>query len=198
MTHDHPQCRAAKIIIAHDHPQCLAAKIISAPEILLGMRSLRTWKSWIEFSCIHEGLVCLWQADRKERKAAVGIKHREFFRKMMVGEVPKTSGECFRKINHLWVATKNKVRLRRINVGTQSVFRKIVGTDNRECLGKIVGAENREFLMKIVGAKNTEFLRKICGWVPEADSVLGRLWVPKTESFLGRNFVHVYQKQRVS
>jgi hypothetical protein len=52
--------------------------------------------------------------------------------------------------------------------------------------------------MKIVGAKNTEFLRKICGWVLEADSVLGRLWVPKTESFLGRNFVHGYQKQRVS
>jgi hypothetical protein len=65
-------------------------------------------------------------------------------------------------------------------------FRKIVGTENRECLRKIVGAENREFLTKIVGAKNTEFLRKICGWVPEADSVLGRLWVHKTESFLQR------------
>jgi hypothetical protein len=83
------------------------------------MRSLRTWKSRIEFSCIHEGLVCLWQADRKERKVAVGTKHRGCFRKMMVGEVAKTSGECFRKINHLWVATKNK-----------------------ECLRKIVGAEN--------------------------------------------------------
>lgn len=76
-------------------------------------------------------------------------------------------------------------------------FRKIVGTENRECLRKIVVAKT-QFLTKIVGAKNTEFLRKICGWVLEADSVLGRLWVPKTESFLGRNFVHGYQKQRVS
>lgn len=66
--------------------------------------------------CVSGGLT------EKKRKVAVGTKHRECFRKMMVGEVPKTSGECFRKINHLWVATKSKECLRRINVGTQSVF----------------------------------------------------------------------------
>jgi hypothetical protein len=89
-----------------------------------------------------KGLCVSRQADRKERKVAVGTKHRVS-------------------------------------------FRKIVGTENRECLRKIVVAKT-QFLTKIVGAKNTEFLRKICGWVP------------KTESFLGRNFVHGYQKQRVS
>jgi hypothetical protein len=78
--------------------------------------------------------VCLWQADRKERKAAVGTKHRECFGKMMVGEVPKTSGECLRKINDLWVATKTKSVLGGSIWVPRVSFRKIVGTENRECL----------------------------------------------------------------
>lgn len=76
----------------------------------------------MSFLAFMKALCVSRQADRKERKVAVGTKHRGCFRKMMVGEVAKTSGECFRKINHLWVATKNKECLRRINVGTQSVF----------------------------------------------------------------------------
>ncbi len=47
-----------------------------------------------------------------------------------------------------------------------------MGTRSRQCLRKIVGTKNREFLRK-----------KFCAWVPNEESILGRLR---------------YQKQRVS